>query len=142
VKTYTSPPVTESSAELAKEEHVSLDDVMHEATLIGATMTEESTVSHEFSQPAPVELPFRPSVPSSLLLDVFATAAHSSEWDEQDEDCDDEDEFAINFAMGLPIFNTRATDIAELLGAYNPLEEEYDDEERFGEPLEGFHSEF
>ena len=142
MKTYTSPSVAESSAELTKEEHVSLDDIMHEATLIGAAMTEESTVSREFSQPAPVELPFRPSVPSSLVPAALATAAHSSEWDEQDEDGDDEDEFAINFAMGLPIFNTRATDIAELLGAYDPLDDEYDDDERFGEPLEGFHAEF
>lgn len=41
-----------------------------------------------------------------------------------------------------PFFDTRATDIAKLLGTYDSLEDERDDEERFGEPLEAFHSSF
>jgi hypothetical protein len=52
------------------------------------------------------------------------------EWDEQGE-YDDEEHTAFNFAMDLPIFNVRATNITKLLGVYEPL----------GEPLEGFHSE-
>lgn len=55
---------------------------------------------------------------------------------------DDEEDFAFNFAMGVPVFNGRATDIAKLLGAYDPLEDEHDEEERLGEPLEAFHSSF
>jgi hypothetical protein len=44
--------------------------------------------------------------------------------------------------MGLPIFDARAADISKMLGAYDPLDDEYDEEERFGEPLEGFHADF
>jgi hypothetical protein len=47
--------------------------------------------------------------------------------------------------MGLPIFNARATDLSKLLGSYDPLDHEHDDDnddERFGEPLEAFHAEF
>ena len=97
--------------------------------------------SHVLPQSPPVALPLHPlPVSSSLLPSAPSIADHSSEWDEH-KDYVDEEQSAINFAMGLPIFNARATDIAKLLGAYDPLEDEDDDNEAlFGEPLEGFHS--
>ena len=149
VKSYTHPPAAESSAETTEEEHVSLDDIMHEASLIGAAIAEESAESPQYVLPpsAPVELPVRPRVAESpapvATPSASSAAVHSPEEDEQ-EDEDDDEHLAINFAMGLPIFNTRATDITKLLGAYDPLDDEYDvdDDERFGEPLEGFYSDF
>lgn len=94
----------------------------------GTTMTG----SHVLPQSAPVAFPLRPlAATSSLLPSAPSIADHSSEWDEQ-EAHDDEEHSACNFAMGLPIFNARATDITKLLGAYDPLEDEdEDDEERF-----------
>ena len=144
VKSCAHPPAAESSAKTTEEEHVSLDEIMHEATLIGATMTEQSTVDHRSSPSAPVELPLRPlHVTSTLPPTTLAIADHSEEWDEQDEyEEEEEEQFAFNYAMGLPIFDTRATDIAKLLGAYDPLEDQHDDEELFGGPLEAFHSSF
>lgn len=100
------------------------------------------TASHDLPQSSPVALPLRPlAVPSSLLPSAPSTADHFSGWDEQEVHNDGE-ESAFNFAMGLPIFNACATDITKLLGVYDPLGDELDDEERFGEPLGGFHSDF
>lgn len=97
--------------------------------------------SHLFPQTAPVELPLHPlHVTSSLPPPVLAIADYSEEWDEQDED--DEEQFAFDFTVSVAVFNVRATDIAKLLGAYDPLEDGQDEEERFGEPLEAFHSSF
>ncbi|GAB7333229.1 hypothetical protein MBLNU13_g04881t1 [Cladosporium sp. NU13] len=145
-KSYTDAPATESSAEITEEEHVSLDDIMHEANLIGATMAEESGLlirpSHDLPHSAPVELPIRLGLCASPLpLATPSATGHSEEWDEQEEHVNEE-QFAFNFAMGVTIFDARATDIAKLLGAYDPLNDEHDDEERFREPLEAFHSSF
>ena len=140
VKSYVNPPAAdESSKKTTEEENVSLGDIMHETNLIGAAMTEEGPVSHDFSQSAPVELPVRPlHVTSSVLPAALATVAHSEEWDEQ---------VAIDFAMGLPLSDSevhsaddiRAYDIAVMFDFYNKYED-VDDQERFGEPCEGFHS--
>jgi hypothetical protein len=98
--------------------------------------------SHIFPQAGSVVLPLRPlPVTSSLLWSAPSIANHSSEWDEQ-ENYNDEEHSAFNLAMDLPIFNARATGITKLLGAYDPLNDENDDEECFGEPLEDFHSDF
>ena len=110
----------------------SKDNVAAPATLTGG---------HVLPPSAPIELPLRPLPISSSLLSTApapSIASHSSELGEQDES-------AFNFAMGLPIFNARATDLSKLLGSYDPLDHEYDDDnddERFGEPLEAFHAEF
>ena len=91
---------------------------------------------HVLPQSAPVELPLHPlGVTSSLLSAALAAADHSRVWNKHDND----DKVAVDFAMSLPVHNIRATDLAKLLGTYDPYDD-LDDEERFGEPREDFHS--
>ena len=91
---------------------------------------------HVLPQPAPVELPLHPlGVTSSLLSAALAAADHSREWNKHDND----EKIAVDFAMSLPVHNIRATDLAKLLVTYDPYDD-LDDEERFGEPREDFHS--
>lgn len=103
VKSYAHLPAAEASAKTTEEDHVSLEDIMHEPSLIGATRTEGTIVSYDLPQSASVELPLRPlHVTSSLPPATLAIAGHSEEWDEQDE-YDEEEQFAFNYATGLPL---------------------------------------